>query len=274
MQNTPKFPTASSALEIFELIKTIPAEASIFLDVDDTIITPKSVTFRSPPFNQMLDRIKANKSNYDNFEEMVSNWRLQRKVMLIDEKWVNVINKLKENHPVYALTQMNTGEFGNIPSVQEWRYNELKNLGIEFSGNEKLAIYNTAKKDDAVFYKGIFITGNHSKSGTLAKFVEGLQASFIVFVDDRKKHIEDVQDYCQKNNIGFLGILFDGLKNLSGEPDPKLAEFQELHLIENAEWLEDEAAYKLMKESNLFRLKNNLQLKLIKYNKNIIELII
>ncbi|XVN41837.1 MAG: DUF2608 domain-containing protein [Rickettsia endosymbiont of Argas persicus] len=249
MKNTAStFPTASSASEILDLIKDIPDKALIFFDVDDTIITPKSVTFRKPPFNQMLDRIKANKSNYDNFEEIVSNWRLQRKVMLIDEEWRQVLNILKKDYPVYALTQMNTGQFGNIPSMQKWRYEELKSLGIEFVDNEELAVYNTAKKDDATFYKGIFITGNHSKSGTLAKFSKDLQASFIVFVDDREKHLEDVRDYCEKNKIGFLGILFDGLKNLSGEPNPKLAEFQERYLIENAEWLEDAEAYKLMAE--------------------------
>ncbi|WP_236609776.1 DUF2608 domain-containing protein [Rickettsia gravesii] len=135
------------------------------------------------------------------------------------------MNKLKEKFPVYGLTQMNTGAFGNIPSMQDWRYKELKELGIEFLDNEKLAIYNSGQKDDAIFYKGIFITGNHSKSGTLSKFSEELNASFIVFVDDRAKHIADVGDYCKKNKIGFLDILFDGLKNLTGEPDPTLAEF-------------------------------------------------
>ncbi|EER21853.1 hypothetical protein REISMN_00280 [Rickettsia tamurae subsp. buchneri] len=146
---------------------------------------------------------------------------------------------------------MNTGEFGNIPSMQDWRYKELKSLGIEFSDNEELAIYNSGQKDDAICYKGIFITGNHSKSSTLSKFSDKLKASFIVFVDDRTKHVEDVRDYCKKNNIGFLGILFDGLKHLTGEPDPKLAEFQESYLIENAKWLEDEEAYGLMVRNNL-----------------------
>ncbi|WP_341792482.1 DUF2608 domain-containing protein [Rickettsia endosymbiont of Gonocerus acuteangulatus] len=244
--NNSSFPIVSSASEILDWIKNVHTNALIFLDVDDTIITPESVTFRKSPYNQMLDRIKENKNNYDNFEEIVSNWRLQRKVMLIGEDWKQVLNNLKKDYLVYALTQMNTGEFGNIPSMQEWRYKELRNLGIEFSDNKELVIYNTAKKDDAVFYKGIFITGNHSKSGTLAKFSKELQASFIVFVDDRKKHIEDVKDYCEKNNIGFLGILFDGLKNLLGEPDPKLAQFQEQYLIENAQWLEDAEAYKFI----------------------------
>ncbi|CEO17330.1 hypothetical protein RMONA_04725 [Rickettsia monacensis] len=246
------FETADSAAKIYDLIiKNAPIDAYILLDVDDTIITPKSKTFKKPPYNQMIDRIKENKSNYDNYEEIISNWRLQRKVILIDEEWVEVINKLKTKFPVYGLTQMNTGEFGNIPSMQDWRYKELKSLGIEFSDNEELAIYNSGQKDDVICYKGIFITGNHSKSGTLSKFSDKLKASFIVFVDDRTKHVEDVRDYCKKNNIGFLGILFDGLKHLTGEPDPKLAEFQESYLIENAKWLEDEEAYGLMVRNNL-----------------------
>ncbi|HJD55854.1 MAG TPA: DUF2608 domain-containing protein [Rickettsia endosymbiont of Pyrocoelia pectoralis] len=248
MPNNP-FSIVSSAAEILNIISNLPPETVIFLDVDDTIITPKSVTFREPPYNQMIDRIKANKSNYNNYEEIISNWRLQREIILIDENWVKTLNILKEKFQVFALTQMNTGQFGNISSVQEWRYEELKSLDIEFSDNEKLEIYNSARNDDAVFYKGIFITGNHSKSYTLAKFSNDLNARFIVFVDDRKKHLEDVEDYCKKNNIGFLGILFDGLKKLQDKPDPKLAEFQESYLIENAKWLEDEEAYELMGKS-------------------------
>ncbi|KYP98566.1 hypothetical protein BG75_02820 [Rickettsia endosymbiont of Proechinophthirus fluctus] len=63
--------------------------------------------------------------------------------------------------------------------MQDWRYKALKELGIEFSDNEKLAIYNSGQKDYAIFYKGIFITGNHSKSGTLSKFSEELNASLL-----------------------------------------------------------------------------------------------
>ncbi|WP_347938644.1 DUF2608 domain-containing protein [Rickettsia oklahomensis] len=246
------FETADSALRIYDLImKNTSSNTLIFLDIDDTIMTPKSKTFRAAPYNQMIDRIKDNKSNYDHYEEIVSNWRLQRKVILIDEEWVEVLNNLKENYPVYGLTQMNTGEFGNILSMQDWRYKELKEFGIEFCDSEKLVAYNSGQKDEAMFYKGIFMTGNHSKSGTLSKFSDELNARFIVFVDNCMKHIEDVGSYCKKHNISFLGILFEGLKNLKGTPDRTLAEFQETYLIENAKWLEDEEAYKLMVESNI-----------------------
>ncbi|ABV74781.1 hypothetical protein A1C_02410 [Rickettsia akari str. Hartford] len=35
------------------------------------------------------------------------------------------------------------------------------------------------------------------------KFSEELNASFLVFIDDSAKYVEDVRDYCKKNNIGF-----------------------------------------------------------------------
>ncbi|EER21854.1 hypothetical protein REIS_1035 [Rickettsia endosymbiont of Ixodes scapularis] len=53
------FETADSATKIYDLIiKNAPIDAYIFLDVDDTIITPKSKTFKKPPYNQIIDRIR------------------------------------------------------------------------------------------------------------------------------------------------------------------------------------------------------------------------
>ncbi|KJV61903.1 hypothetical protein [Rickettsia amblyommatis] len=81
------FKTADSAEKVYDLIiENAPTRASIFIDVDDTLITPKSKTFKKPPYNQIIDRIKENKSSYDNYEEIISNWRLQRKVILSDEE--------------------------------------------------------------------------------------------------------------------------------------------------------------------------------------------
>ncbi|HJD54399.1 MAG TPA: hypothetical protein LFW11_03435 [Rickettsia endosymbiont of Proechinophthirus fluctus] len=53
------FETADSAEKVYDLIiKNASTRASIFIDVDDTLITPKSKTFKQPPYNQIIDRIK------------------------------------------------------------------------------------------------------------------------------------------------------------------------------------------------------------------------
>ncbi|MFY9589690.1 hypothetical protein [Rickettsia endosymbiont of Halotydeus destructor] len=41
----------STALEILALLQNFPSETIIFLDIDDTIITPKLTPFRTPSYN-------------------------------------------------------------------------------------------------------------------------------------------------------------------------------------------------------------------------------
>lgn len=234
------FLEARTAEEVFEHVQGLSGSVQMFVDIDDTVQTPASKTFRKPPTNQMIDEIKKNKGDYPNYPEIVGNWRLQRKPMLVDSKWPEVLSKLKELFPVYGLTKMDTGVFGNIPSMEEWRYIELKSLGIEFSKSSTIP---EGVIEGASFHKGIFITGPNSKSGTLAHYKDYLgEMTTLVMVDDREEHLRDLEQFCVQNGIQFVGILFKGLESLEGEANPAIAAFQKEHLITHAEWLEDDAA--------------------------------
>ncbi len=240
---------AHTAEEVHRLIKKSTADTIILFDIDDTIITPVSNHFRSEPHKRLIDNIKKNKHLYGNYETIVSNWRLQRKVMLIDKQWPNIINKLKETHRVYGLTKMDTGKFGNIASMENWRYHELKGLNIEFSHNELINNHSKsiqAIKNGPVFINGIFITGSISKHETLDKFRDFLNTKQIVFIDDREEHIADVQKYCEKHHIGFIGILYKGLDKLPATLNPKVMELQKEYLLKHEQWLEDDEAEKLV----------------------------
>src|SRR5688572_11946307 len=83
------FAVANTSNEILSYLENISQNAIIFIDIDDTVITPISKTFRKAPYNKLIDDIKKNKHHYKNYEEIVSNWRLQRKVMLLDANWPN-----------------------------------------------------------------------------------------------------------------------------------------------------------------------------------------
>lgn len=240
---------AHTAEEIQNIIKKSTADAIILFDIDDTIITPVSHHFRSEPHKRLIDNIKKNKHLYDNYETIVSNWRLQRKVMLVDEQWPNIINQLKETHKVYGLTKMDTGKFGNIASMESWRYNELKSLNIEFSHHEALDNhFKTIQTltNGPAFINGIFITGSKSKHETLDQFHDFLNTKQIVFIDDREEHIADVQKYCEKHHISFIGILYKGVDKLPVTLNPKVIELQKEYLLKHGQWLEDEEAEKLV----------------------------
>jgi hypothetical protein len=231
--------------EIISSLSEVTETTTIFIDIDDTVITPVSKTFRKPPYNTLIDDIKKDKNNYSNYETIVSNWRLQRKIMLIDNNWPQLLSKLKEKFKVYALTKMDTGKFGNILSMQEWRYNELKSLGIEFSYDLSIP---EESIDSALFYRGVFMTGPNSKSQTISHYLSYLNTDSIVMIDDREDHLQDIKQFCKKKSIKFLGLLFKGLENFQDNPEPSIALFQKEYLIEHAKWLEDEDAEIMIKK--------------------------
>jgi hypothetical protein len=88
---------AKTANEVLDYTSNLPKNTIIFVDIDDTIITPVSKTFRKPPFNKIIDEIKQDKNKFKNYEEIISNWRLQRKAMLIDQNWISTLSELKKN---------------------------------------------------------------------------------------------------------------------------------------------------------------------------------
>jgi hypothetical protein len=240
------FPIAKTSNELFHYLAGTPKDSIIFVDIDDTIITPVSKTFRKAPYNKLIDDIKKDQSKYKNYEEIVSNWRLQRKAMLIDSDWLNTLLELKKQYRVYGLTKMDTGKFGNINSMEEWRYNELQSLGITFFDDNTIP---QGFINNAAFYKGLFITGSNSKSQTLLHYLKYLNTDTFVMIDDRAEHLEDIKQFCDKSSIKFIGILFDGLEKFKDIPKHDVALLQKSYLIEHAKWLEDEEAEKIIKQN-------------------------
>ncbi|MCP5369945.1 MAG: DUF2608 domain-containing protein [Rickettsiaceae bacterium] len=232
-----KFLLAGSTSQVASYLEYLPKDIVIFVDIDNTIITPLSKTFRSTAHNKLIDEIKQNKAKYKNYEAIISNWRLQRKVMLTDKDWPQILTDLKQRYDVYGLTKIDTGKFGNIESMEMWRYLELKDLGIEFTTN------NTIPEETiqgSSFYRGIFITGENSKSATISHYAKYINLDNIVVIDDRKEHLDDIEKFCEANSIKFLGILFNGLEQYREEIDYNAAQFQKNYLIKNAKWLEDD----------------------------------
>jgi hypothetical protein len=251
-------------------LKLIHPNSTIFIDVDDTIITPKSVVFHAQStYKDLIEDLKFKTPKTETSELLISRWRLQRKSMLIFNEWPSIIDELKQKGlHVYGLTKMDTGQFGDIASMEEWRYNELHNHGVTFTYHESpdetlfeelsdlLIEHNNPSEDpnhQPTFYKGIFFTGYLDKGRVIKIIADLLKFQQVVFIDDRISYLNDVYEACKEHNIPFLGIYFKGLETIDGKPDPKVAEFQKQYLFENHTWLEDDTAVKLMRDME----KNN-----------------
>lgn len=237
--------TINSAKEVQRIINQLNKKITIFCDIDDTLIVPVSKSFRSIHHmdKHLIDEFKEEYRNHKDYELVLGNWRLQRKAMLVDKEWPNVINHLKSRYVMYGITKMNGGKCGNIQSVEEWRFDDLAKLGITFSQNpsleEKVApnVWNCKPS----FYKGIFYTGEVSKSKVLELYFSTNQdLKYVVLIDDRIDHLRDIGLFCLQHSIKFLGIHFRGIDQVKEYLDPEITSFQKDFLIKNARWIEDD----------------------------------
>jgi hypothetical protein len=239
--------TTNSIDELAAIISIYKGGSAIFIDIDDTIITPKSNLFRhGSPYATIIDELKKN-PNVANFDNILGNWRLQRKTMLVSDRWPELIAQLKKEVPVFALTQLNPGKIGPIASMEQWRHQELSSLNVAFTpifnnNSEQVILFSQEKTYPAIFYQGFFITGSYKKSQIIAEYIKHHPAEMIIFIDDRKEHIDEVTDACKLAGIPIVGILYRGIEKIQGSADPEVAKFQQQYLLEHAEWLEDEVA--------------------------------
>lgn len=247
------FTSAQTASQILELLLHLPKNSFIFVDVDDTLIAPVSKAFRLPPALQIIDQIKEKKDHYPHYEKIVSQWRLQRQVQLLDKQWPHILESLKKNHYVFGLTKMDTGTFGVIESIERWRAGELAQFGIKFlcdfpfdplKSSEQIIELEPERFHGPTFHQGIFFTGEASKADvlTLLNTNNQFSKSHIVLIDDRQEQLKAIEALCDRWGIPFIGILFEGARHLEGQADPHLVAFQQKYLLENLIWLEDDKA--------------------------------
>jgi hypothetical protein len=118
-----------------------------------------------------------------------------------------IINKLQNNYKVVALTQCK-----NLKPY--YKFFQLNKIGIDFNKAFPYLPLIKLKGDfgSALFDKGLICCGNNSKGSVLYDFLTQIkfgqnQFEEIVFIDDKIKNLESVEQYMQK-----LGIPFTGLK--------------------------------------------------------------
>jgi len=240
-------------------MKRADQNSLIFFDVDDTIITPKSNLFRPhSKYYHLIDDIKKHIDTIPNYREIISNWRLQRKIVLVDNRWPEFIKSLNlANKNVYAITAMRSGSFGAIDNLEDWRYRELKSAGVMFNGEflgsdyiEALPADLASKIDTpAVFYKGFFMTGLYSKGSVMRYILENQPASKVFFVDDREDHVKDVGKVCAEFGLSYSGFIYRGIDLMKSRSPDYLMEFQKQKLMEESTWYEDEEAAEMLKDA-------------------------
>lgn len=248
--------TLQSAAQVLDYINSIISICAYsnpicLWDIDDTIIVPKSLTFQAHKYRDMISDIKQNKHLHPNYELIISTFRKNREVMLVDDSWPTVLSALRAKITSYGLTKIDSGRFGIIDSVEKWRYEELKAHGIEFDPQLQ-NVTNTQNMPS--LYNGIFFTGTYSKGKTLEYFAKHFTTcDLLIAVDDKEENLWEISEFCTTRGINCSTILFNAIELLaqSTQINEQAFQIQRNMLVENLRWIEYNEALDILRKTQI-----------------------
>jgi hypothetical protein len=202
-------------------------------DVDMVLIHPSDPAFQMANMYRHGKKVKEIMEELNSLEKDIF-WNLiniSGEASLVDEQILPLLGHLKSSKvKSMALTAGLTGSFEKINSMEEWRYNRLKQLGIDFSesfsGTSEVLLVELPmyRGHYATFKNGIlFANGEKNPTGkgaTLNRFLEkvNFKPKKIVFIDDRLENLRVVEETLKKDlSISFVGLHYVGAKEFPSE---------------------------------------------------------
>lgn len=235
--------------EIAQKIKKWDNSTFVFFDVDDTIINGPDL-FPQGFWNQLLFKIRvlfrypwlARQSIWEEYYSLM--WQ-QANRALVEADIVPTIQQMQNNGVVVlGLTSMETGSYGVIKDMPEWRFHMLAKLGILFNNRFASTIFTSLtsyRSHYPALYKGILCCNQQPKSVVLAAFFDTYQIKpgKVVFFDDKIDEVRGIAAWCKKNAIPFETYHYLGAKRFHVDYSIGQALEQLDSLVHNRIWLND-----------------------------------
>ncbi|ADE29810.1 DUF2608 domain-containing protein [Rickettsia prowazekii] len=247
-------PTYSvDSVTIQNLLPNVDEDTLVLINIDNTIITPKSKLFRYQDnayinFTKYLYSLAANNASVN---KTIAKLIVQRQMMLVESQWVDLINKMKNQGATVLGLQEITAPCNLIENYERWLYTILYGLNINFTrkvNDKEVFRFNPSDAEAPIFYLGIIFTGNINKVNTLIEFLKiiPIPPKKIVIFANNKKDLENMDSYLSMVDIGYYGIEYFGWQMLPGSPDNQIAELQQSTFLNTGQWLEDDTAAKML----------------------------
>ena len=228
----------------------------ITFDVDDTLITAQDALGRIDKL-PLLFKILAvcyhpslltEKSN-----ELITSIIFEKASQKITEPIVvDIIHDLQSRGcHVIGLTSIESGPWGIIPSIPEWRCDMLASMDINLKdhlNDETFTALPKFQDQYPKFHKGIIFANQDSKGRALGAFIDAgtTKPTHVISFDDRLTALHSIAHACKKRNIEFIGYHYTGSDKKAKPFIIKRALFQLNHLFMNQQWLTDVQADTLM----------------------------
>ncbi|WP_341749963.1 DUF2608 domain-containing protein [Candidatus Tisiphia endosymbiont of Sialis lutaria] len=242
-------PTYSiDSVTVKNLFEKINGSSLVLINIDDTIITPKSNMFRyANPYAGFTEELAALKKYRSNIDEVIAKLLLQRQVMLVEDNWSKFIDKLKSSGAlVFGFTKINPA-CRRIENYEEWQYEQLSRLGIKFTdkvNNKEILKFDENDKRSPIFYKGIIFTDFLNKTQALYEFmrITNILPDNIIIFENKKSELNDIDNFLKTADLNYYGIEYLAVTELKGTPQDNIVKLQQEVLLKTGKWLEDDDA--------------------------------
>lgn len=249
-------PTYSiNSVTVKNLFEKIDGSSLVLINIDDTIITPRSNMFRyANPYGGFVEELASLKKYHSNMDEVIAKLLLQRQVMLVEANWSKFIDKLKNSGTlVFGFTQINPA-CRRIENYEEWQYEQLSKLGIKFTdkvNNKEILKFDETDKRSPIFYKGIIFTDFLNKAQALYEFmrITNILPNNIIIFENRKSELHDIDNFLKTIDLNYYGIEYLAVTKLKGIPQDDIVKVQQKILLKTGEWLEDDDAKQFIKNN-------------------------
>ncbi len=246
------FPQIYSINEVQDQIDQADGNTFVFFDCDDTLISAPDYLprhFTMPLLFRVLAALKHPRLIYDQaYGEKVFSLMLEKAPrFLVEPAVTTVINKLyKQGAHVLAITGMETGSFGNITSMPEWRANMLKEFGVNLSSEFEDTTFDnlkTYRNNHPALHSGLICCNQRFKSEVIGAFLDHfkLKPETIILFDDSHEELVSLQEECNKRGIKALCYHYKAASHITHQSWNTWSALKQLdYLLEHEQWLADD----------------------------------
>ncbi|MBW8309600.1 MAG: DUF2608 domain-containing protein [Candidatus Paracaedibacteraceae bacterium] len=218
------FVTVNSLHEAKDYLSGAHKNSLLLIDVDSTLTMPSDPYLRRHAIQNhkkiyidLVANLTANQNRF--FKHLMV---MESSSQLVENDWPSLIIQLQARGiKILAFTAAKTGPIQSIiSSFPDWRYEELRRLGMDFSTAFPESILFTELQDFGNDHpgieKGIVYCGHQLSKGELVRPV--LKAlkftpSLIILIDDKWENLEAVSQAIQQSfpTINFIGIHYKAM---------------------------------------------------------------
>lgn len=252
--------TQTASLQpVIDAIQKSDENTLIVLDVDDVLVKADDQILQLA-HKKELDKIIADlaqKHPRGKIEDLTSLVFLQYQKSLVDPNIKEIFELLKDKDIKFiALTAAPTGKLGQIQSLEDWRIEDLKKFGFDFSHSFPEILPTTFTnlpslknpKQFCAYKEGILFTCDVPKGEVLKAFLSLTKHQFkkIIFVDDLRKNLDSVEKVCAELGIAYHGFEYTAVQASTTPLNKERIQVQINTLLEKGKWLTDTEAEKLL----------------------------